>query len=456
MRINTFLTGLLASMLSLTSCVQDNDYAIPESLGKEEHTKLNELLGKIESNEVQLKAIDEVKALFVNGEARFLESEIAVKGYVSSSDRTGNFYKEFFIQDSPENPTAALKVVINQSNTYNQFNVGREVYLYLKGLYIGETNASTSNRQIDVITIGGKYDDSNGDILGITQNQIGDHVFRSSETKELVPLELSITDVEESHVGMFVKLVDVQFSLELEGEPYVDPTDDFDSQRTITSCTDTSSFIMETSSFASFRDITLPTSGKGSISGIINSTYNGYNLVININNPDDVIMDGNRCDPLFFDTFNQGNLDNWTVYSVTGEETWYYNSFGNPTDSATMSGFNGESRANEDWLISKAIDLSNYTTATFAFQSVVRYSGPVLEVYMSTDYNGGNPTTDGTWEALEVTLDANTGSWSSWTNSGEVDVSAAAGGNLYIAFKYTSTTTSSATYEIDNVEVKGE
>ena len=147
------------ALFAITACVQDDDFSIPNSLGNEENAKLNELLADTDAGTVQLKTIQEVKNLFVNGEAEQIVSEIAVKGYVTSSDETGNFYKELFIQDSPEDPTHALKVVLNQSDTYNQFNVGREVYIYLKDLYIGETNASTSGSQINVVTIGGQYDD---------------------------------------------------------------------------------------------------------------------------------------------------------------------------------------------------------------------------------------------------------------------------------------------------------
>ena len=74
---------------------------------------------------------------------------------------------------------------------------------------------------------------------------------------------------------------------------------------------------------------------------------------------------------------------------------------------------------------------------------------------MTTDYTGGDPS-DSSWVELEALLDTNTGSWSSWTDSGNLDVSAAAGGTLYIAFKYTSTSSGSATYEVDNVLVTGE
>ena len=74
---------------------------------------------------------------------------------------------------------------------------------------------------------------------------------------------------------------------------------------------------------------------------------------------------------------------------------------------------------------------------------------------MSTDYNGGDPTT-GNWTELSVTLDTNPSSWTSWTDSGNIDLSSAVGGNVYIAFKYISTNSVSATYEIDNVLVTGE
>ena len=68
-------------------------------------------------------------------------SDIVVKGYVTSSDATGNFYKEFYIQDAPENPSAAIKLVLNQVDSYNQFNIGREVYISLKGLFVGEVRS---------------------------------------------------------------------------------------------------------------------------------------------------------------------------------------------------------------------------------------------------------------------------------------------------------------------------
>ena len=199
-----------------------------------------------------------------------------------------------------------------------------------------------------------------------------------------------------------------------------------------------------------------PTDSSGTISGIITRDYFGDNRVMMLNTKDDVNFDSSRCDPLFADDFSSNNFNNWTIVNVTGEQEWEITPYGNPAPSAKISGFAGGSNVNEDWLITNTIDLSSLSTVTLNFQSVVRYNGPSLEVYASSDYSGGNPNSDGTWTELSVTLDTDTSSWVTWTDSGNVDLSSYAGGNVYIAFKYVSTSSGSATYEIDNVLLIGE
>ena len=441
-KILAFFT-VIAMSVALVSCVQDDEFSIPNSLGDEENAGLQAIMAGLADGSLTEISIADLLDLY-SGETTLIESDIVVKGYVSSSDQTGNFYKEFYMQDAPENPTAAVGVVLNQVDSYNQFNKGREVYIKLKGLYLGENSS-------DVLTIGGQLDGSN--LEEMTANQIPYHVFRSATTLDIVPLVLNPSDVNDSHLGMYVTFENMQFPSALEGETFVNPFDDFDTRHPMVSCDDGSEFILETSSFASFKQVPLPTDGRGSISGVMTQGFGGSPRVMVLNTTDDIYFNDNRCDPLFEDSFGAGNLDNWTTYSVTGPQEWYYNTFGNPNDSATMSGFSGGAVENEDWLISLPIDLSGVTNAYFSFQNVKRYTGNDIEVYFSTDYNGGDPTTDGTWQALSPDLDTNTGSWSSWTNSGNLDVSAAAGGNLFVAFKYTSTNSASSTWEIDNVKV---
>ena len=433
------------------SCVQDDDYSVPQSIGLEENQKLVQLLSEIENGFADLMSISEVKNLFVNGEVNEIESNLVVKGYVSSSDYTGNFYKEFYMQDDVENPSAGIKVSINQVDSYNQFNVGREVYIKLQGLYVGETNSGDG-----VIAIGGGGNAAGDEISEISENRASDCILRSSNSFTLVPLALNLSEINDSHIGLYVSALSAQFSVGLDGLTYVDPDEDYDTQRDLESCIDSGTLKLETSAFSNFNDSMLPTDGSGTITGIITRDYFGDNRVMMLNTKDDVNFDSLRCDPLFADDFSSNNLNNWTVVSVSGEQQWEITPYGNPAPSAKISGFSGGSNANEDWLITNTIDLNSLSTVTLNFQSVVRYNGPSLEVYASSDYSGGNPTSDGTWTELSVILDTDSSSWSSWTDSGNIDLTSYAGGNVYIAFKYVSTSSESATYEIDNVLLTGE
>ena len=92
--LKIFSTGILSCLL-MVACVQDDEFAVPSSVGNEENENLNVLLQDIDQNVIQLVSVEYVKALY-NGQVTLIESDIAVKGYVSSSDATGNFYKEFY------------------------------------------------------------------------------------------------------------------------------------------------------------------------------------------------------------------------------------------------------------------------------------------------------------------------------------------------------------------------
>lgn len=152
----------------------------------------------------------------------------------------------------------------------------------------------------------------------------------------------------------------------------------------------------------------------------------------------------------FTDGF-ETNWANWTKFSVTGAQTWSLDTqYGNPGNCAKMSGYSGTNNANEDWLISPAIDLSGLTSASLSFQTASRFTGNVLEVKISSNYPGGDPNS-ATWTNLTATLDASNSY--TWTNSGVIDITSFVGGNVYIAFKYTATSSASMTWEVDNVKI---
>lgn len=155
---------------------------------------------------------------------------------------------------------------------------------------------------------------------------------------------------------------------------------------------------------------------------------------------------------LLNEPFNNFTDNGWTTYSVSGSQVWTIGNFGNPAPDASMNGFGG---VNEDWLISKNINLtSGYTSASFSFQSDGRYTGNPLEVYITTNayINGQAPNTVA-WTKLNAIFDTNMASFGEFASSGNIDLTAYLGNNVRIAFKYTNDQSTASAWEIDNLKV---
>ena len=465
-KFRTFVAVIITCLVTV-ACVQDDDFTIPSSIGNEENENLTNLLSRIEAGEVQLITIDQLKAQFISDdEATEIASEIAVKGYVSSSDATGNFYKEFFIQDAAEDATSAIKISLNQVDSYNQFNMGREVYIYLKDLYLGEANGGDG-----VYTIGGDMN-SDGEVEALTANEVPMYLFRSENSYTIVPKVVSA--LSSNDVGIFVTLNDVEFTTSGVGQPYVSPTDDYDTQRTIQRCTgfNYSTFLMETSAFASFKNEILP-SGGGSISGVVSKDYYGDNLVLALNTSDDVLMDGSRCELLDINDFTEiisedfqsaihnTNLDfpGWTNFAEEGAWVWRERVYSG-NGYTEFSTYNSPDDVNIAWLISPGVDLDaqeneflNFKMAQHHLQSDLN----TAEVFISTDFDGSN-VLGATWISVSANLPSQSNSWYQFVDSGLIDLSSYSG-TLHVAFKVTGSGTDQTldgAYQLDDFTILGQ
>ena len=116
------------------------------------------------------------------------------------------------------------------------------------------------------------------------------------------------------------------------------------------------------------------------------------------------------------------------------------------------SAYVNQAYAAESWLVSPAIDLSNVSSAMLKFDQAVNHASPsgVLSVMVSADYAG---------EVLQCNwIELNLSQWpagNNWTfiNS-TADLSQFVGQRVTIAFKYTSNTNASATWEVKNFVVE--
>ena len=123
------------------------------------------------------------------------------------------------------------------------------------------------------------------------------------------------------------------------------------------------------------------------------------------------------------------------------------------------SGFaDGASHANEDWLISPALDLSGRSAVNITFEHAIN-KGDLNNLktnhtlWMSDNYSAGDPNA-ATWEQVEITTYPDGKSWT-YVSSGEIAVPAAyLKANVRFAFKYLCSDKESATWEMKNLVVK--
>ncbi len=141
------------------------------------------------------KAAEEGKTSSLTTWCWEVSEDIWVKGRVTTSDRSGNFYKSFYIQDDAEGP--GIEVKIGRTSLYNDYKVGQEVYISLENLAVGEYGwkthkvaSSYSSGGQGTIQIGLKDPEQTDYSTAYIENQfiINEHVFRCSP-EDLKPIE---------------------------------------------------------------------------------------------------------------------------------------------------------------------------------------------------------------------------------------------------------------------------
>lgn len=159
------------------------------------------------------------------------------------------------------------------------------------------------------------------------------------------------------------------------------------------------------------------------------------------------------------ETFDE-DLGDYTEYSVVNDDfVWHWQEYGNPPGCAHMEGYDydaEEPTENEDWLISPSLDLTDHEQVRLTFIEAINYEDDVEgnnKVMVSTNYSGEGDPNDADWDVMEVTNRAEGDSWDFFSPD-PVDLSSYDGmTDVYIAFRYTSTTVNAGAWEVDNLVV---
>ena len=424
----------IALIATFTSCVNSDDYKVPDLSGNcSDLTATRNTLDVLASATTTLQQFGDD-----------FDDDI-IEAIVTSSDEGGNFYKSISLISV--DGTKGFSMPIDDYNLYTKYEPGRKVFINLKKKFY-KRNTLTAT-----VDIGEAFGTNVGRISGVVYQ---DMIKRSCENvgEANIVNNMTISQAKNNNnINKLIEFDNVQFKDESVGKKYYDPTLNNIGGSTNHTITDEAgnTIIVRVSQYANFSQNAVP-SKNGKIRGILTKFNNDYQFMIrtlfdvNLTNP--------RIVPIFEESFST-NFNSWTKFSVTGAQVWTLDTqFGNPGACAKMSGFaNSTNNANEDWLISPNINLTGITTAKLSFETASRFAGNLLTVFVSTNYVSGAPST-ATWTPLTgFALDTNTGSYI-WTNSGDINITAYTGGNFRVAFKYTSTTSASSTWEVDNVKIK--
>lgn len=243
-----------AALLALASC--DNNYPIPPYVEPQFTLAAGE----------RVISIDTLKSLHTLGSTpRYIGEDFVVNGVVVGDDESGNIYKSIYLQDA----TGGINLAIDNVNMYNTMPVGQQVYVRLKGLFVGDYN--------------------NGYQLGdtVTDSQYGLEMARYDWANEYVdstrhffpvgkpdaanvPAPRLITSADEITTDMYCTLVtldNVSIPEAAGGALVTWATTEQTVNRTV-EFADGSNLIVRTSGYCNFYADPIP-AGSGSLTGIL-------------------------------------------------------------------------------------------------------------------------------------------------------------------------------------------
>lgn len=426
------LLAAFAILLSATSCVGDYempDLPAPSYDGPEANITIAEYRNRFGSAP----------------SGSLIEDDLILRAVVTGDDEGGNIYKQLIIEDG----TGGISVQVDANNLFNTYHVGQEIYLDLNGLY---TSIYGGELQIGY---------ANGD--RIPSDTFDEHAHRngwphpeSVEPKAFTDLSELNNDVQ-GNVFTLVRLDSVYFLNG--GEAQFAPVQGEYGQEYLSDRYG-NQLLVRTSGYSNFRTETLPV-GYGKVMGIL-GRYNGT-WQLTIRTIDDVYgFDGKPVDgtggdtpsddltTIFSETFesSQGDFTIEDKHLGTGiSYVWTHDS-----DYGYMkaSAFAGSSVESESWLISPVVDLTGATNCQLSFTHV----GNFFKGTMPDNAKVWGRAEGGTWTELTIDKYPASDSWDSDV-TGTVDLSQFDGQRMQFAFVYTSSSSVAGTWEVEDIEVKG-
>ncbi|MBL7731736.1 MAG: hypothetical protein JNM88_11210 [Chitinophagaceae bacterium] len=272
-RYNWLTLGLIAGVLVLAAGSCQKKFTDPPVTG--------------EPDIVANITIKDVKARYVSGAPVAITDDAVIEGVVSCDDRSGNYYQQIAIQDS----TGGVLLRLAGSNHFNNYPVGRKVFVKLKGLYLGQYAGT--------LQFGGGIDSpyiSQGGVTLLANNLQDEHIIKGPLNQPLVPQVVNVsqltTNLQDKYVSTLIKLEGFEFASGELSKNYAD--DGQSGNRIIQGCTSptTNRITLRTSNYCNFATLRVA-QGNGDIIGVY--SFFGSTKQFTIRDTTDVRFYGTRC-----------------------------------------------------------------------------------------------------------------------------------------------------------------
>ncbi len=239
-----------------------------------------------EGEDVQLTpnaTIADLRALHTIGQFEEVTQDWIIEAVVIADDRSGNFYRTIVVQDE----TGGIDLRINATELYNDYPVGRKLYIKPRGLWLGDYNGQY---QLG----GGTTIDANGNevLAFIEPVLLDDYLVKGPRDQPVTPRKRKITELTSADLSTLIQLDSVQFAETDAGQPFADAVNRISVNRMVEDC-DGNAIILRTSGYADFAAELTP-EGNGSLTAVF-SIYRD-DLQLYIRDLNDVDMPGERCD----------------------------------------------------------------------------------------------------------------------------------------------------------------
>jgi hypothetical protein len=225
-----------------------------------------------------------------------------ISGVVIADDRSGNFYKQIVIQDA----TGGIPVLMESSDLYTSYPIGRRVYIKVKGLLLGDYSGN--------IQLGADSSRSGAylDLVGIPSAQFDQYVVKGSFGNVITPKVVKTSDftnnITDPLLNTLVQFNNMEFATGDTSKTYADPklmTSNVNF--TVGNC-DGDNIVLRNSSYARFAGLKVP-KGNGPLVGVpeVYVTSKTTTLQMYIRDTSDVQFNGSRCgsDPVVAKTIGQ-------------------------------------------------------------------------------------------------------------------------------------------------------